>query len=297
VTTPARRRATRVELGVPVQVFTRTGTIDIRLFDISRTGLRLRAHASALGIEKAADIEATARAVGELLASEFTLNLDYEKFGPLLNHSVHLTRVGIPNDAPLFVDICCAFDEPIGDAEVAILGTELPPLAEEPADWLPPRAPPEGCEGVVNCIPVEVEDEAAPAEAAAAPEPVRPPARPALAPVRHRYRAIVTGVAKDAPPSFFCHTDLVTAIGVRIGIPRPPEAVSVTAALNSLTRAHHQGVQLRILNEDGDVWSGPARVSGVELPPDNMDTMLVTLAFDPGLSMAAMRGLGLLGAA
>jgi len=304
LSTRNRRRAERIEVGIPAQIYTSTGFLAAKVCDLSRTGLRLRIQADALGMQPTKDMGVAARRVADALAPHFALDLDYEKFGPLLQRGVELTRIGLPADGPGEVEICCAFDEPLDDHVTGILDAQLPAVRDDLPAWTPEEDAETSYAGVVTLRPKDAlhEQSSAVAEAPAsteapvvtAPAPLRlvdqPPAVPAP---RHRYRALVTGTSAGAPPAFFCHTDLVTVVGVRVRLPRPEGAVDIRKAMSKLMKVHGSTVDVRILDESEDVWAGAARVTGVELPTDRLDVMLVTLAYQRPLGMAAMRRLGL----
>ncbi len=292
MSTRDRRRAERIEVGIPAQIYSHRGFFSARICDLSRTGLRLRVRIADIDMEATDDLRVAAEAIAAAFAPHFALDLDYEKFGPLLQRDVSLTRIGLPPEDPLFVELCCAFDEPLGDHETAILQMELPEINAAVEDWVPDEFVPEDCSGIVTLRP---RDELMDRPVILPPaEPARAPAPP---PPRHRYRALVTGTAKDAPPAFFCYTDLVTAIGVRVCVPRPTDAIGIREAMTQLMRVHGQAVDVRIIDESEDLWAGGARVTGVELPPNRLDVMLVTLAYDRPLSMSALRRMGLVVAA
>ena len=292
-----RRRADRIEVGIPAQIYAR-GFIDARVCDLSRTGLRMRVRVADLGMQATSDMAEVARAVADVLAPHFALDLDYKKFGPLLQRGVMLTRVGLVPDAPLYVELCCEFDEPLDDEVATILMAELPPVRDDVPAWTPEENAQVSYDGVVTMRPEGSLDEkpVAVAEAPVKLPNTEAPPKPASSPVRHRYRALVTGTSRNAPPAFFCHTDLVTAVGVRVRLPRPSDAADVRNAMGKLVKVHGSTVDVRILDESQDVWSGAARVTGVELPPDRLDVMLVTLAYERPLSMSTMRRLGLVAA-
>ena len=287
-----RRRADRVEVGFPAQIYTHRGFLDAKLCDLSRTGLRMRVSIADLRMSPDSRPEEAVAKLAETLAPQFALDLDYKRFGPLLQRGVALTRIRLVGDASESVEVCCEFDEELGEDTLAILEQDLPPMREAAEDWEPETTGEGPYEGTVTMRPKGALEEA-PVQlpTAAAPK------KPAVPPMRHRYRALVTGTSPDAPPAFFCHTDLVTAVGVRVRIPRPKDAVDIRNAMSKLIKAHGTSVDVRILDESIDVWKGQARVTGVELPPDRLDVMLVTLAYERPLSMQVMRRLGLVSAA
>ncbi|MDA1193912.1 MAG: PilZ domain-containing protein [Planctomycetota bacterium] len=286
-----RRRAERVEVGIPAQIYTHRGFLDAKVCDLSRTGLRLRLRVKDLDLEATEDLRSAAEAVASILGDQFALDLDYRKLGPLLQRGVELTRIALPVDEPLFVELCCSFDEPLNDAVTDILQTELPPVRTVALAVAREVEPPRACSGVMT---MRSADELR--ERPVKLPPVEPEPKPSIPPVRHRYRALVTGTSKEAPPAFFCHTDLVTAVGVRVCISRPRDASGVRETMTKLVKVHGHEVDVRLLDAKTDVWSGPARVTGVELPPDRRDVMLVTLAFARPLGLPALRQLGLVAA-
>jgi hypothetical protein len=287
LSTPDRRRAERVPVSLPAQLYSTQGFLDAQVGDLSRTGLRLQVPARRLGVDPAGGLRAAAEAIARALGPSFAMDLDYRKLGPLLQRTVHLTRLTLPPGDPPRVEFCCAFDKALGDEEAAFLGQELPPVREDVPEWLPTEDVLGACLGTATLRPEGELREVPSASRKGPPTAIRP---------RQRYRALVTGSAIHAPPAFFCHTDLVTAVGVRIRIPRPPAIGGAGAILARLVKQLGPTVELRILGEKGDVWSGTARLSGVETPPERPDVLLVTLAFATSLSLSDLRRLGLVAA-
>lgn len=272
-----RRKADRLDVGIPVQLRTRDGSLAAEIVDLSRTGLRVWFPISSVPGEPGA----APRRAGEMLSPNFELEINYEQLGPLLNKSVKPIRVGIPSDAPDMIEVCCEFEGVFEDEESGYLdlGSPLPPMRDSVDVW------------------VEVEQEPEPI-----PEPA-PPVQPILKLPRRRYRALVSGLKPSAPPAFFCHTDMVTRTGVRVrlkrgdaGIPHG-EQVSVSKALSTLIARYGAELDLRIVDPGGDIWRGPSHFSGLELPRNQPDALLVTLAFGRRLSLAELRRLELVGEA
>jgi hypothetical protein len=267
-----RRKAGRVPVGIPVKLHTRAGAYEADIVDLSRTGLRLQMPAGG----RNEDVHAAAERLGEALSPSFDLDLHHKRLGPLLKKAAFAVRVGLPAEAPGVVEVCCEFSEELRDDEIGYLDlTEaLPEVDESVEEW------------------VEIEQPPAPAPAdPIAAQPLRP---------RQRYRVLIAGMKRNAPPSLFCHTDLVTAIGVRVRLERAEVGVkssadaSVSQTLVTLISRYGDELELRILDESGDVWSGPARFSGVELPRADPEVVLVTLGFERNPSLAELRKLGLL---
>ena len=287
MTTPDRRRAERVEVGIPAQLYTRRGFVSAEVRDLSRTGLRLRASTESLGFPPTDKLTVAARGLAAALGPTFAIDLDYEKYGPLLQCIAVVTRIGLPPDAPDCVELCCEFQQSLGEDEAGLIGASLPDLKDTVDTW--GEAAPEGvaCRGVVTMRPPRDPSEP-PVRLPAAPEKTFTP-RP-----RQRYRALMQGSKPKAPPALFCHTDLVTAIGVRVSLPRRSAGGGASSLFQRLVKEHGRMVELRLLGDGGELWSGPARISGVELPTSDPSRVLVTLAYATPLSMADLRRLGLL---
>ncbi len=283
MTNDNRRRANRVEVGLPVQVYTRSGYVAAEMRDLSRTGLRIRARTKDMGFQATSDLRLAAEGVAACLRHEFAVDLNHERLGPLLQRGVELTRIGLPSDAPEHVELCCEFVEPLSDTDAAYLETELPPVREVVAAWVPDEHLPEDCAGVVTFEPQT-------------PRPVKlpePEAPKAFERPRQSYRALVGGTAVGTPSTFFCHTDLITAIGVRVRMPRADYGEDVTQAGRILVGRYGRALDLRIVSDAADVWTGPVTVNGIELPREQPDVMLVTLGFGRPLRMSELRDLGL----
>jgi hypothetical protein len=278
-----RRKADRVDVGIPVQLRTRAGHVPAEIVDLSRTGLRVRFFIADMPGRISKDPNSIIAQAGELLSPEFDLNMHYKQLGPLVNKQVTPISVGIPTDAEDTIEVCCEFEGLLEDEESGYLelASPLPPVRDSVDVW------------------VDVESEPGPEpETQAALVSATIPSRP-----RQRYRALVSGLSPDAPLSIFCHTDLVTMIGVRVRLQREDaglrvsDDVTVSDALAILIARYGSELDLRLVSEIGDVWDGPARFSGVELPRNSPDEVLATIAFNRRLSLSELRGLGMVGVA
>ncbi len=286
MTAPNRRRAARVCVGFPVQIYGNCGFVMGEVRDLSRTGLRMRVPTDDLGFSPTSNLREAAEGVAEALRDRFALDLHFEHLGPLLQRNVTLARIGLPAEAPGCVEICCQFDRELSDTDASFLETDLPPLQEVVAAWVPSEHLPETCSGVVTLDPCAEPPVKIPRAEHDRPTPCERP--------RQRYRALVRGTRRDAPSSFFCHTDLVTAIGVRVRIPRADYGDHVTPAMRRVVARYGREMELRIVGKEGeDLWTGAVQVNGVELPGEQRDVMLVTLGFLEPLRLSELRQLGL----
>lgn len=291
MTTADRRKAARVDTGFPVELTTQRKFVEGEVKDLSRSGIRIRLATLALGMTDPGNAADAARAVTALLAESFSLNLHHKRLGTLLPRSVDLTRVGLPSDESGMLDLCCAFNEPLGDAESAILAIPLPPFTESVEEWC--EELPVSCRGELRFAGPDGQE-----TTVAAPTP--PGASQTETVCAQRYRAFVSSTRPEAPPALFCHTDLVTGFAVRVRVTQQAalgvnaaDGLSLQQATQAFVDLFGSAVDLRLVGTQGDLWSGPVRVSGVELPKGDPREMLVTLAFDRRLRLSELRGLGL----
>jgi len=285
VTTIDRRKADRVDAGFPVELTTQRKFVEGEVKDLSRSGIRVRLSTLALGMTMPLSTTDAGKGVSALLADSFSLNLHHKKLGTLLPRAVSLTRVGIPTDEAGMLDLCCKFDSPLGDAEGAMLDVSLPPFNDSVQEW---------CDDLPACVGEVRFGEAESATTVPVPSPAEAPIYNGR---DQRFRAFVSSKSPDGPPALFCHTDLVTGFAVRVRVAREAalgtqaaEPVTLQHASQAFVEAFGNAVDLRLVGASGDLWSGPVRVSGVELQPTEM---LVTLAFDRKLRLSEMRNLGL----
>ncbi len=290
MTTIDRRKAERVDAGFPVELTTQRKFVEGEVKDLSRVGIRVRLSTLALGMTMPLSTVDAGKGVSALLADAFSLNLNHTKLGTLLPRAVKLARVGIPEDEAGMLDLCCEFDEALGDAEGAVLDVLLPPFTESVQEWCDDLP---ACAGQVRFADVEAGGTTVSVPAPAAPAAARSNKRD------QRFRAFVSSLQPDAPPALFCHTDLVTGFAVRVRVTREAalgagdQAISLQQVTQAFVDAFGNEVDLRLVGTAGDLWSGPVRVSGVELPKSEPGEMLVTLAFDRKLRLSEMRNLGL----
>jgi len=295
-----RRRAERVEVGLPVQLHGPHGFIEAAVGDLSRTGLRLRVSPEAFSSERPTDLRGAAQWVAHVLAPQFSLHLNYRQLGPLIQKDVRITRIGVPADATDSVELCCEFVGALGEEETAMLGVALPPPTERSEAWNPARDLPRTCVGSVTFQPPGEDGIRAPF--LLDPEQRVPNSPRCVSPCPpQRYRALVAGTKLDLPAAFFCYTDMVTVFGVRVRLPREAgrslrgrRASSTGPVLEGFLRRYGAILELRLLKGGEDVWKGPARVSGLELPEHRPEEMLLSLAFVKALSLGDLRRLDLL---
>jgi hypothetical protein len=272
-----------VDAVFPVKLITQRTAVEGEVRDLSRTGIRLRVLATALGAGHPADVHEAGRLVAAALDESFEVHLHHRRLGSLVPRGVRVVRVGLPPDEPGSLELCCDFGAPLGDEEAGVLQVDLPHI--DPDVVVPEVTLAEPVAGEMS-FDGESDDEA------------QPPSRCDEPPAP--LRAFVSTTMRAGPPSAFCRTDMVTSIAVRVRFPRrlglasrSADAFSASGAASRFVERFGDVVDLRLVASEGDVWSGPVRVSGVELPDDAPEVMLVTLAFDRPLRNAEARSLGL----
>ena len=288
-----RRKAARVPFGVPVQIDSETGPIEAELVDVSRTGARIRVLSSDIGHPPSLDLAETALQVAAALPPHFEARLHYQVLGPLLHRGMNMMRIAVPIDAPSLIELGCCFDRPLNLDEITALGVALPQV-----ESAPPAAP-QRLDQLIGEEPVPVagadDSQARPTLRVLPPEDPEPPLIPRFTSgISARYRAYVSGTLDVSPPTLPCWSDQLNRQAVRVRVPRAGyEAEDVTGATVRFTSQYGSHVQLKLVEGPVHLWTGRARVCGVELPQERAGDMLVTLAFARALRPAETRRLRL----
>lgn len=278
-----RRQADRLEVGFSAKVMTHVSSIEASVCDLSRTGVRLRFEGENLGFPITADLAELEGRLRGILPEPLFVTLDDGRLGSLIQKLAVMRRLGLPADRVATLDVCCAFTEPLGEEEAHFLSVPLPPVQESVETW---RDVGSEDAASVRGLPEETP------QGRAAPAVDHGP--------RHRYRVLVSSARSSGPPSLFCYTDLVTAVGVRIRLPRgqvhcgKETAISrAPDALRLLVKCYGRAVRVRVFDGADEVWSGSMTVTGVELPARDAGQMLVSLGFTAPLKPPEKRRFGL----
>lgn len=292
-----RRQAQRVPFGVPVQIDTEAGPVEAGLIDVSRTGARIRILTSEMGYPPTLDMTETALQVAAMLPPHFEARLHYRVLGPLLHRGMNMMRIAVPLEAPDLIELGCRFDRPLGADDIVALGAPLPgaepaPLKRDLGSILPPDPP----------VPALQDDEEI-EEAKPEPkilrvlppsEPERPPLPRSSSGLHRRYRAYIGGTLACSPPALSCWSDYLSRQLVRVRVPRAGyEAEDVAGATVRFTSYFGNAVELKLVEGHVHLWTGHARVCGLELPEDRDEDMLITFAFARELRPAELKRLRL----
>lgn len=301
-----RRRTERLDTELPLAIHTTKGPVEAEIRDVSRTGLRFHIRACALGLSPTRDLYVMAEGVGRVLQQSFEADLNHAMLGSLIQKSVQMVRISVARESEELIEICGRFEIPLQLEEATMLGLPLPPSVDSDEDWDPERrmVAPAAREVVLPerpraPRPAPTKRPARSVEAGADPQaPVeleRPDADGALGfTTTRRFRAYLRSRAPDGPQPLSCQTDLVGYEGVRLRIPRPPEAArGVAAAAAALREAYGAEPNLKLMDKADHLWTGATRIVAIDLPGNQPGDMLVTLLFVHALRPAEVRRLKL----
>lgn len=286
------RGAERVPVEMPVEVLTLQGAVVGTVKDLSSTGLRVHLRADDLGFPPTADMSELARGLGSKLGTRFEVNLNHAVLGNLLAQSVQMTRLCAVNGQEGIVELGGRFLRPLAADAAAVLGVALPAPGESTEQATARGAPPAPTKRVVDLH--------APAPPAPTPEPDSPDLDAALGPSSRRtLRAQISCKAAGAPPATTCQTETVGMRGVVVRMARSNVGGVTRGETNILqlsrrfTEVFGDEVTLKLHDGPIHLWSGPARVIAMHLPPDKPGAMLVTFGYARDLSPSEITRLGL----
>jgi hypothetical protein len=296
---PSRRLAERVDVSLPVDVETVRGPVTGRVIDASRSGLRVDLAAEDLGFPPTHDMSELARGVGAALAPCFRVRIDHEGLGVRLQRSVRMTRLSVSGSEEA-IEVGVVFAEPLTLEETIMVGVALPPPVDSDEIWPTARE---------TVHPRRRRFEAA----APHPSEVLPPEGadidvdegselrlPQLGFVlARRFRAFLRCAAGGTSAPIVGHTDAVGPGGVRVrlvnapGVTAAAESRNVARVTEQFTEVYGTEVTLKLVDGAAHLWTGPARLSAIQLPPDRPGETVLTLGFVRTLRPAEVRRLGL----
>ncbi len=248
--TDNRRQSQRIAFAGSVLLSTQRGPVAAEIRDLSRSGIRIRVRADALGFPPSPHLAPSAKNIRASLGAEFELDLHEDVLGPLVRRRAIATHIGIPRDCPEALDLGCRFAKGLTDDEIEILGAELPADSswEDLAfneRWM--RFKQGQFRAYVN-------------------------ARISLDPAL----ACETKSVSENALRVWCRSD-----GNRLALGNTEDILKTAVRFSERFGDY---VELRVTQGADDVWSGCAHVSGVEINPDKPRVMLLTLTFGRALA-------------
>jgi hypothetical protein len=260
-----RRRAARIALAVPAAVVSRTGPLVAEVRDVSTSGVRLFLRAELLGLSRPLDLLQAALAVRAACPDAFPIRLQLGRRVEL-ERAVTIARLVLPSFEPDCIELGCMFEQPLAPDELEHVCGAAPHVASSDRRGVRRREP----------------------EPAAA-------ARPAIeARQRGEGPCRVVVASRGAERGLVCEATELTLDGVHVrasdtalGARDAPEAALL------FVRRYGTDVSLEILDDARRLWSGPARVLGMEIVFERPDDLLLTIAFGRPLRPDEIERLGL----
>ena len=259
-----RRRAARVTCRLPVRLVRGGHVTHGTTEDLSRTGVRIRVPLKDLSLEPDVELASVARRLDQRLGEACVGEFHWQVLGSLVRKVLRVVRVVRAAGDATLVDLGCELRVPLDVLESEALGVDLPALASgwTASAWsaLPPCEP-----EVVSEVPMS--------EAGAAASQRR---RAVLMPPRARGRAPLKGQAPE-----------VTEHGVVMTLPESvrlalhEDRQDATALLLAFDARYGSQHELLLLEGDEPIWSGSARVTGLEHQRSTHRMVLTLSLSDP----------------
>lgn len=246
-----RRQAVRVACDLPIRLSDGDVEHVAQIVDLSRTGLRVRIPGPDLGVHRLSSLVQVTRNLHESLGDEFQGELHYEMLGPLVTRTLSPCRIAKRDWEQTDVEVGCQFDRPLSDEEVGMLGVDLPPVGVEESDD-------------------ETAGVAPPRRANSETGPSRPHLRPVAAPSHTAY--VYPAPGKTSQP-LVTRTQSITRgmviLEVEEGQGWDLPDLAVSDLIMALDAAYGTAILLRVVDDEDDLWAGPAEIQEVDVTPDS----------------------------
>jgi hypothetical protein len=269
-----RRRAARVPCRLPIRLVRGRHVTHGVTEDLSRAGVRVRLPLEGLELGPEVELAGVARRLDQRLGEACVAEFHWQSLGSLVRKVLRVVRVSRVQDDPFHVDLGCELRVPLDALESEALGVELPPVLAG-RGWVPWTTL--HADGAVPAPRVEQDE---PAAAAAMRR------RAVLMPPRERGRAPLRAQAPE-----------VTENAVVLSLPEPARFVfhvqrqDATALLLAFDERYGSEHGLLLLEGEEPVWSGAARVNGLEYQRA-CQRLVLTLALPEPLRPEELQRLG-----
>ena len=293
-----KRQSERVPFDRAVWILTKDLPIEAQAADVSRTGVLMQLPVDRLGRAPLNSLTEIAGHLQKVLGATCRVHMECLEHGHSVSRDVRLVRI-VTDAAVQNVQLAGAFDRDLDRGEVASLGIELPDVPEE-------SAADAGAEQEAGePSPYEAMwQESLPFEAMAAEHATqRTPVeqidtnswqwrRPRTQ--RQRWRVFLTAAdpAQGAPVRGQLHGVNTRAICMNLPQASFWDAAlldgDATAIALAVTARFGDEVAVKLTDGPKHVWSGHARVHGVELPSHQGAGLLITLTFRRPLPSAEL---------
>lgn len=242
-----RRRAARVSCHIPVRLVRGGHVTHGTTEDLSRTGVRVRVPLQDLSLEPDAELSGVARRLDQRLGEACVGEFHWQVLGSLIRKVLRVVRVVRVMEDRALVDLGCELRVPLDVLESEALGVDLPPLAAEwsAAAWnsVPPAEPTSHADGSGNG------GDTGPGQRR----------RAVLMPPRALGRTPLRGLAPEVTEHGIVMT-LDESVRLSLQVDRQ-DATALLVAFDDRYGSEHE---VLLLEGDDPIWSGPARVTGLE---------------------------------
>ena len=263
----SRRSAERVSLEGSVHIDGTNGIVEADMRDLSRTGVRIRLRASR-NARSAGDLLLATQDLYARIGKEPTVKLFPERLGALVSRTAFVTRVILPPDDPAAVEVGCRFDRPLTDKDTLRLGVELD-VAKLRKEAPTPRADTGRREVRVHVpVPADVQ---------------RDDDGSRVRTVRYEAHIAGRGIEADYGVEGIS-TERVIVRMKRIAVPVTRSGREMIRIVMQLSSRFGGQVRMRVVSGVAELWKGTVRVSGVDLPDNDPESMLVSFSFPAPLN-------------
>ncbi len=298
----SQRGSDRILCDIPALILASGGDYQVRLRDVSHRGARIRVSVEDLGVSGQRGLADVASAISTTFGSRLDARLGGgDTHGDAVSRELILVRMSIPNDAPGFIDLGCAFSDALSQAEAGRIGVALPAATDpeaprRPLEWSKlPRAH-DVAEGVKDVSrpdherTINIEDDA---------DVANKGKRLIVARPRQSFAGTITHRRDQVGPRLECVTDTLTPHAILVRVTDGLRRLDVEEGEGALMRAAYEFaetygevVQFTARSQVRELWSGLMRVCGVEYGGKG-DDLLLTMAFVRPLENKDLKSLGL----
>jgi hypothetical protein len=269
-----RRRAARVPCRLPIRLVRGSHVTHGTTEDLSRAGVRVRLPLDGLELGPEVELAGVARRLDQRLGEACVGEFHWQSLGSLVRKVLRVVRVSRVPDDPFHVDLGCELRVPLDALESEALGVELPPVLAG-RGWVPWTTL--HADSAAQSGQVERDEPSAAAGLRR---------RGVLMPARALGRAPLRGQAPEVSES-----------AVVLSLPEPARFVfhvqrqDATALLLAFDERYGSEHGLLLLEGEEPVWSGAARVNGLEYQRA-LQRLILTLDLPEPLKPEELQRLG-----
>ena len=276
-----KRSATRVECDLPILLrFGANERVTGTLTDISRLGVCLRIPGEVLGVHRLSSLVQVARQVSTVLGARFDGWLGGGEGG--ISRTMQPVRICQRNWQSRDVELGCALNSALDDAELERMGVSLPPLDPEVPVGDPQRAR------------IAHWSEESGTSLRAHGEEFVPLGATIASDCQHVGYMVAQDSLAGSPMQGF--TQLVTAQDAILVVPSFERTrfagMDIAALVLAFGESYGERPMLRVLKGARQLWAGSVRLTEVEIPASGMGPMRLRMQFEDPLGTSDRTLLG-----